>query len=145
MGKPLSMDLRERIIEAIEGGLSRRAAAQRFGVSESCAIKLAARVERTGSAAPAKQGRPPGKGKLKPFASFLTAQVDDRPDITMPELAEELMQAHGESAHPAALSKFLIRQGYSYKKNADRNRTRTRKGSLATPCVDRSPPAEDAT
>ena len=40
MAAPLSLDIRERIVAAVEGGPSRRSAASRFAVSESCAIKL---------------------------------------------------------------------------------------------------------
>jgi hypothetical protein len=38
----------------------------------------------------ARQGRPPGQGKLMPFAGFLGTRVEAEPDITMPELAEAL-------------------------------------------------------
>src|SRR5258707_15179906 len=51
MPKPLSEDLRERVIEAIEGGASRRAAAERFEVSASSAVKWMQRWRQTGSAA----------------------------------------------------------------------------------------------
>jgi transposase len=40
MGKSYSGDLRERIVPHVQAGYSRRAAARRFGVSESCAVKL---------------------------------------------------------------------------------------------------------
>jgi len=66
MGKPHPIELRDRVQAEIEGGGSRRSAARRFKVSASFAVKLAARVARTGSAEPARQGRPPGKGKLGP-------------------------------------------------------------------------------
>jgi hypothetical protein len=56
MARPLSLDLRERIVDAVKAGLSRRAAVKRFRVSESCAAKLLQRWQRTGSAAPAPMG-----------------------------------------------------------------------------------------
>ena len=57
MGRPYSMDLRDRVVEAVEKkGLSRRKAAERFGVSISTAIKWLARVEATGSVAPDRMG-----------------------------------------------------------------------------------------
>jgi len=40
MGKPYSLDLRGRIIGYIEGGGSRRGAAEHFSVSPSCTVKL---------------------------------------------------------------------------------------------------------
>jgi transposase len=56
MTAPLSQDLRERIVRAVEGGSSIRQAAARFEVSPSAAIKLMQRLRTTGSTAPAKIG-----------------------------------------------------------------------------------------
>jgi transposase len=52
MAKPYSMDLRERVVAAVDGGMSCHAAAKRFGVAASSAIKWVRRVRETGSAAP---------------------------------------------------------------------------------------------
>ena len=57
MGKPHSIELRERVQAEIADGGARRGAAGRFKVSASFAVKLAARFVRTGSLAPASQGR----------------------------------------------------------------------------------------
>jgi transposase len=54
----MSLDLRLRIVRAVERGSSIRAAARRFAVSPSAAIKLMQRVRATGSAAPARYGGP---------------------------------------------------------------------------------------
>ncbi len=56
MGKPLSMDLRERVIAAIDAGLSRRAAARRYGIAPSTAIRWDIERRTTGSFAPKPQG-----------------------------------------------------------------------------------------
>ena len=64
MGKWYSSDLRDRINAHVASGGTRRGAARKFGVSPSCAVKLVKRVAQTGSTAPARQGRPPGGGKL---------------------------------------------------------------------------------
>jgi transposase len=48
MTKPLSNDIRERLVSAVEGGLSRRSAAERFGVAASTAIKWVDQWRRTG-------------------------------------------------------------------------------------------------
>jgi len=119
MGKPYSLDLRKRIVARVAAGRSRRESAKHYGVSDSCAVKLVQRVERTGSPAPARQGRPPGSGKLAPYKDFLIGCVRAKGDITMPELAARLMQAHGVRADPAALSRLLCKAGFSYKKSAD--------------------------
>jgi transposase len=51
MGKPYSLDLRKRVVAAIEGGMSRNRAAKQFGVAISTAIGWMQRVEETGRAA----------------------------------------------------------------------------------------------
>ena len=56
MPAPMSLDLRERIVRAVEHGSSMREAARRFAVSPSAAIKLMQRVRATGSAAPDRYG-----------------------------------------------------------------------------------------
>ena len=105
MGKAYSSDLRDRISRHVSAGHSRREAAQRFGVSVSCAIKLVQRVTKTGSAAPARQGRPPGAGKLAPYLTMLIRWVETRPDISMPELAAKLAAETKRHAHPTSLSR----------------------------------------
>ena len=56
MGKPYSLDLRKRVVAAIEGGMSRNRAAKQFGVAISTAIGWMQRVEKTGSVAPGQMG-----------------------------------------------------------------------------------------
>jgi transposase len=117
MAKMISMDLRTRLVWAVHAGSSCRAAAERFGVSASCAIKLLAWVRRTGSAAPGRRGRSPGGGKLAPFKAALIGWVEEKPDMTMPELAERLRREHGVTAAPSALSRLLCQAGWTYKKS----------------------------
>src|SRR5918993_2472760 len=116
MGHCYSLDLRVRVADFVEAGHSCRAAAQHFAVSERFAIKLVQRTRDTGSLAPARQGRPPGGGKLVAYETFLIQTVEARPAITMPELAARLLDEHGIVAAPAMLSRFLCRRGFSYKK-----------------------------
>lgn len=123
MGKPYSLDLRERIIGFIEDGGSRRGAAGHFGVSASCAIKLMDRWRRTGCAAPERRGG--SVGKLAAHKDFLLGRVKEKPDITMPELAEALDAKTGMKAAPASLSRFLIRHGQRFKKNAAGQRAKS--------------------
>jgi transposase len=57
MARPLSMDLRERVVDAaVRGGLSCRQAAARFGVGVSTAIAWVGRYRETGSVAPGQMG-----------------------------------------------------------------------------------------
>ena len=115
MAKMISMDLRTRLVAAVQGGSSRRAAAVRFGVSASCAVKLLGRVHATGSAAPGRRGRRAGSGKLERFKAALIGWVEATPDITMPELAERLQRSHGVTVRPSSLSRLLCQAGWTYK------------------------------
>jgi len=126
MGKSYSSDLRKRIALRVENGHSRRSSAEHYGVSPSCAVKLLQRVDKTGSLAPARQGRPPGGGKLAPHLDFLIGHVRAKGDITMPELAAILLQERGLEVHPSSLSRLLRKSGFSYKKSPDGLGTRTR-------------------
>ena len=116
MGKPHPMELRTRVQAEIDAGRSRRTAAERFKVSASFAVKLAARVARTESAEPERQGRPPGGGKLAPHLEALIGWVEAESDMTMPELAAKLLAEKGVAAHHASLSRVLIQAGFSFKK-----------------------------
>jgi transposase len=129
MSRSYSLDLRVRVIAFVEAGHSRRAAARHFSVSDSFAVKLLYRQARSGSAAPARQGRPRGTGKLAPYEGFLVQAVEAKPDLTMPELAARLMNQHGVTAEPATLSRFLCRRGFTYKKIPDGGGVRTRRPS----------------
>src|SRR5215218_2292676 len=104
MGRSYSLDLRLRIVGHVRAG--------HFGVSESCAVKLLKRADRTGSVEPAHRGRPRGKGKLAPHQAFLIARVEAQPDITMPELARALQAECGVIASPASLSRVLCTAGF---------------------------------
>ena len=57
MTQPLSNDLRRRVVTAVvDGGMSRRGAARRFGIAPSTAIKWVHAWRRTGSWRPRAQG-----------------------------------------------------------------------------------------
>jgi transposase len=95
-------------------------------VSASTGVRIAKRKALTGSVEPARTGRPAGSGKLALYASDLIGWVEANDDITMPELASKLAEKHSVTAHPASLSRFLLKQGFTVKKNTAGNRGRTR-------------------
>jgi transposase len=114
MARPLSLDLRERIVEAVEAGSSRREAAEQFEVSVSCAIKLVQRWERTGSVAPAPMG-----GR-KPYAlaaheARVRAVLVAQPDITLDELRAQLT-GEGIKVSRSSIGRFLQALGWTRKK-----------------------------
>jgi transposase len=126
MGECRSDDLRLRVVDAVAAGCSRRAAAARFSVSVSSAIRWSARAASEGTPKPRKQGRPAGKGPLAQHLDYLIAVVEGQPDLTMPELAARLHAERGVTAALASLSKLLCRAGFTYKKTADGVGMRTR-------------------
>jgi transposase len=115
MPKPYSLDLRERVVGFVEDGHSRRAAASHFKVSVSLVVNLMKAVRTRASFAPKPLGER-RRAKFEPHRAFLVAQVAERADITMPELAGALTAATGERADPASLSRWLIRAGYRFKR-----------------------------
>jgi putative transposase len=116
MPAPVSLDLRQRIVRAAEQGSSIRAAARRFAVSPSAAIKLMQRVRATGSAAPARYGgyrRP----RLEPHEAELRRLVETTPDITLVELQAELERRLRVTAALSTLHNALRRIGLRHKKS----------------------------
>jgi transposase len=115
MASAYSQDLRDRVIDAVVGGeMSRRAAAARFGVSESSAIKWVQRFERSGSRAASKMGgylRP----RLDPHREFLEALRAEKSDITLQALCDRLAE-RGVRADTAMMSRFFRRIGVTLKK-----------------------------
>ena len=116
MPAPMSVDLRRRIVGAVEQGSSIREAARRFAVSPSAAIKLMQRVRRTGSAAPARFGghrRP----LLAPYEADLGRLVEASPDITLAEIQAELERRLGVVAGISTIHNTLRRLGLRHKKS----------------------------
>jgi len=113
---PMSMDLRQRIVGAVERGSSIRAAARRFAVSPSAAIKLMQRVRATGSAAPARFGghrRP----LLAPHEHDLRNLVAATPELTLAESQAELKRRLGIVAGLSTMHDARRRLGLRLKKS----------------------------
>lgn len=118
MGAPYSLDLRERVVAAVDGGMSGAAAARHFRVSHSSAIRWAKRNAETGSPAALPMG-----GK-KPFAladeaTWIKARMAEKPDITGRELLAELTQRGVEVSY-FGVWHFLDHAGLSFKKKPAR-------------------------
>ena len=85
MGYGHSLDLRERIIDAVAGGSPSRAAGRRFGVSASGAVMLVRRWRGTGSYAPGQVGGQKRR-RLAGHYGWLHEGMAAQPDITLKEL-----------------------------------------------------------
>ncbi len=124
MSTAYSEDLRERIVEAVEGGMSRRQAAAIYRVGVSSAIRFVQRWRATGSVKPDRMGQP-GGSKLDPHHDWLLKLIEDEPDLTLSEIGERLMDEHRLKASIGTLWNFFDHNGVSFKKNRARRRTRT--------------------
>ena len=134
MGKPLSLDLRIRIVGCVAAGHSRRAAGRVFGVAASTVVRLMSGQSATGSLAPKLQGRAPGTaGKLAPHIGLLTEIVGAEPDITLQELAGALARTHGVLVHLSSIHRALETAGLTHEKGPDRHRAAACKPSAGTP------------
>lgn len=127
MARPLSMDLRERLLAAVEGGSSRCAAAERFGVSASCAIKLVHRWHETGSLAPGRMGGHK-EHALAAHADRVRALVRAQPDMTIDELHAQLRR-EGIAVGRSAVGRFLQYLGLTRKKRHSMRPSRTARTS----------------
>ncbi len=143
MPKPYSLDLRERVAGFVAAGHSRRAAASHFGVSASFVVKLLATLGMSGRLDPKPSG---GRrhAKLELHRAFLLARISEQEDITMPELALALEAATGTKADPASLSRWLIRNGYRFKKNTAGQRARSPRDSHGARRLEGASTTEDA-
>ncbi len=118
MTRPLSMDLRERVVGAVLAGETCRAVAARFGVAVSSVVKWSQRHRATGSVAPGKIGGH-RKRVLEPHRAFILEEIARTPHLTLHRLRDALA-ARGVSVSHTAVWLFVRREGLRFKKNAVR-------------------------
>jgi len=125
MTKPYSIDLRERVVFAVEyDGMSRHQAAAQFGVAVSSAIRWVARFRKTGSVVPAKIGGYKPKTLRGGHAEWLMARCQEK-DFTISQLVVELQTVRGLKADRHSVWAFLHAHGLSYKKKPQPHRSKT--------------------
>ena len=116
MARAYGVDLRKRVIEAIEAGLSTRAAARRFAIGFSTAGSWHRDWCRKGTFEPDRQGQPEGS-KLDAHEAFILALIDtDEKDISLAEIAERLEADKGVSACQSLISRFFKKRGITWEK-----------------------------
>lgn len=113
MALALSDDLRRRVVAAVDNGMSRRAAALRFGIAPSTAIKWLQQWRRTGSVQPQPRGGDRRSHRLESHAGGILALIDETPDITLAEIVAHLQQQHGLTVAPSTVWRLLDRHGFS--------------------------------
>lgn len=113
----LSDDLRKRVVEAVVlGGLSRNAAARRFGVSIASAVRWVARYRTMGQISPSPSGGDRRSGRIEAQRDYLLGLIRRTPDLTLLEIQERLIQNCGERFSVSVLWRFFDRHGVTFKK-----------------------------
>ena len=140
MARALSEDLRRRVVVAVmEDGMSRRGAAQRFGIAPSTAIKLVDAWQRTGSYRPGRQGGDRRSQRIEAYATAVLALIEETPDLTLAEIATHLEDAHGLRVSQSTVWRFFHRRGITYKKNRACQRAAAPRRAATPPRLVRNP------
>jgi transposase len=112
--KAYSEDLRKKILEAVDRGMSKSKAAKTFGVSRASVKRYAAARREGMPLAPKKH--PGSKPKLDQRArKLLEADVDERPAVTLKDRCRFLKEMVGVSVSESTLSRLLRKMGFSPK------------------------------
>ena len=115
----LSDDLRTRVVEAVVvDGLSRNAAAKLFKVSIASAVRWVKQFETTGDISSKPSGGDRRSGRIEANHDYLMGLIRRRPDITMLEIQERLINNGGERFSVSVLWRFFDRHGVTFKKRA---------------------------
>jgi putative transposase len=132
MGKPYSMDLRERVVAAVAGGMSRNRAAKQFGIGISTAINWVKRLGQTGSVAPGKMGGHKPKAISGEHRAWLLRRIKEG-DFTLRGLVAELA-VRGLKVDYRSVWEFVHAEKLSFKKKRGGWRARASgRGATAGP------------
>ena len=122
MTRPLSNDLRERVVAAVTGGESCRSVAARFGVAVSSVVKWMQRHRATGSVAPGQMGGHKPKKLIGAHRDWLLRRCRER-DFTLRGLVVELASERGLQVDYRSVWEFVHAEKLSFKKIRARQRT----------------------
>jgi transposase len=137
MGRPYSLDLRQRVFTTMTAGMSGQQAAQHFSIGASSALRWARRARETGSP----QAKP--MGGMRPFVleahrHWIMARLAEKPDLTLRALAAEL-KARGAKGSAFAVWSIVADTGLSFKKKPARQRAGPARRRASAPAVETTP------
>jgi transposase len=133
MPKSYSGDLRERVIETVETGASRREAADLFEISVSSAIRWVQCWRESGSSAPKRRGG--SVSPLEEHAARILALVVEQPDLTLVETVAELRKWRIRTSR-SSLWRFLGRHEFTFKKKPASRGTAASRCGPSAPTLD---------
>ena len=116
MALTLSQDLRDRVVAAIDDGMSRNAAAERFGVAVATAIRWVRAWRTDGLPTPRPKGGDLRSQRIERYRDVILVAIGEQVDITLVELSQLLRDRHGASLAPSTIWRFLDRHGMTFKK-----------------------------
>ena len=116
MAQALSVDLRQRVVDAVEAGMSRRAAAERFGVGVSSAIRWVTRARTRGTLEPDKRGGNQRSHRIDSHRDLILGWIEAEPDLALAEVADRLAAAEDYRPDPSVVCRFFQRHGVTRKK-----------------------------
>jgi transposase len=137
MVKPLSHDLRSRLIGNRAKGMSCRTEADRFSVAPSTAVRLVRRWCELATSAPRPKDGNQRSERIEAYASEILNLVEKTVDITQADIAEHVERAHVERFAVSAIWLCLERHAQTFKKNRARRRTREALRRAAAPRLTR--------
>lgn len=123
-GQAYSQDLRDRVLAAVDEGMSVRAVAERFGVSPAYVAKAAARRRRTGERS-ARAQRSHQEQKLLRYHTAIRAHVRACPDATINELRQWLAAEYAVTSSTGGMWNTLARLGLTLKKSRSGRASKT--------------------
>jgi transposase len=126
----LSEDLRERVVRAVvDEGMSRNAAARRFGVGIASAVRWVARFQAKGDVSPSPMGGDRRSARAEAHRDYLLGLSRRQPDLTLLEIQQRLIANCGEHFSYSVIWRFFDRHGITFKKSP-----RTPKSSNGRTC-----------
>lgn len=116
MPRPYSTDLRERVVAALEKGMTYEQVADLFGIGEASVSRWASRKRKRGTVEPDKLGGYRGSKLGEEGLQILSELVNERPDRTNSELADCYRERTGKKVSTATISRGLKKLGLTRKK-----------------------------
>jgi transposase len=133
MARAYSADMRQRVIDRVESGASRREAAEHYEVSPSTAVIWVKCFRETGRCAAKPRGG--STSPLEKHADFLLALIELEPDLTLDEVVSVMRELKIPGSR-TAVWRFFQRHKITFKKKPARGGAGARRRSAGTPTLD---------
>src|SRR5437762_5928562 len=115
--KAYSVDVREKVLRAVDQGYPREEIVKLLGVSRATIKRYVKQRRETGTVAPKViPGRPPKK--LGPLQAELVAQLQAHNDLSLEDQCRLWEQSHGVQVSTATMSRAIKRLAWTRKKRS---------------------------